>query len=84
MMIQWHWRINASVLRAARRVVVTTLASLLLASVGSRADAPLPIKVRAQQVNPPRGEDTSVRIAAESAPGDPADRRFGVFRRSSE
>jgi hypothetical protein len=28
--------------------------------------------------------DTSVRIAAESAIGDHADRRFGVFRRASE
>ena len=39
MMIQWRWRINASLLRGARHAVVTTLASLLLASVAGAQSA---------------------------------------------
>src|SRR5262245_19849303 len=39
MMIKWRWRINASLLRAAPRVVVATLASLLLANVAAAQNA---------------------------------------------
>jgi hypothetical protein len=44
MMIQWRWRINTSLLRGAWRVVVTTLASLLLASVAA-AQSAVPAKL---------------------------------------
>ena len=39
MMIQWRWRINASLLRGARRVAASTLALLLLASVAAAQSA---------------------------------------------
>jgi len=39
MMIQWRWRINASLLRGDRRAVVTTLAWQLLASVAAAQTA---------------------------------------------